>query len=229
MIDALVCVLFDPDPTVPSASAEAGYDEKWADRLARGFWRHYRRDVPVVCLCDNIDRRGFEEPIETLPLSGRETGWGHIAEAWSPLVSSYGRTFWVALDTVFVGPLHDIVACTGPAVLSLDPNQREERVLANAAMIVDPGEAERLWAEWHLGGGPKVDGCTSEMEFLRFQQLKSWTSFEDQVPGQLASWKVDVRGREHYPVDARMIYFHGNPKQHALRDHDPIKQEWLRR
>jgi hypothetical protein len=56
---------------------------------------------------------------------------------------------------------------------------------------------------------------------------------DDLFPGQVLSWRVQVRGEGHtsqpivYPPDLRILYFHGRHKPDSLAEHDRfIQRHW---
>ncbi len=55
--------------------------------------------------------------------------------------------------------------------------------------------------------------------------IENWGVLEH-YPTRILSYKKHVRDGEMDPMEATIVYFHGNPKQSDLPEHDPVRRRW---
>jgi hypothetical protein len=177
------------------------YSPEWVDKLYRGVARHYSEPFRFVCLTDN--NYAFEEKIETKPLHNKRWATAclqlHAVEA--------ERLVIMGLDTVITGRLNEIFAYTGDLAVPRDPY----RIHAPCnGVVLCP---------------TRTDIATSSSpDDMRALESFKYDWLDDLFPGQILSYKVHVR--PHGLGDARIVYFHGEPKPHVLYD-EWIKEFWV--
>lgn len=159
----------------------------------------------LLCLTDV----GPIEGVETLPLERSWPGWWSKMELFRPSID--GDLLYMDLDSSIVGDLSDM-ASIGRTTIMRDVYrpaglQSSVMYLAEAdrgavwrGWLADPG----LWMRQHQRGG---DQAFLERVW-RHRQVALW---QEQLPGQVVSFKVDVRGRG-IPRGARFVAFHGQPR-----------------
>lgn len=176
-----------------------GYTQDWVDRLYRGFARNLSKPFQFVCFTDR--RYTFAEPIwqeidETLGADG----YGSCVRPFSLNVPM----IFTGLDTVITGNcdhLADYAMHTDTMCLHRDPYNLHQ---AGNGVVLAPGALRHI-SDMHRG--------ENDMVWLRgFPH----TFADDLWPGHVVSYKAHVRGKQL--ADARIVYFHGNPKPDAIKD-----------
>jgi len=211
-----VCTLFKPPDGF--IDFDAGYSPEWVNKLNRNLKRW--SDNPQLVVVTDFEG-GFEEDIEVYPFVHEERGWACIMETFRPEVVK-DRALLVGLDTIMVGPLKEIEEAEG-LIAPLDPYHAPS--ICNAVVAVDDSSVWEKWEdqrELHLGD-PLYDlfGQFSEMKWLRHHtKPKLW---DDILPNQIVSYKAHVK--KNGVGDAKIVYFHGNPKPNEL-DLDWIQENW---
>lgn len=186
-----------------------GYNERWVEKLYRGFRRNLTVPFEFVCFVDY--RRLFEEPaIKQERLSCSSPDYGSFTEPYRlgvPMIL-------VGLDTIIVRNIdHMAEYClTGDKIaLPRDP-YKPERSINGVALV--PAGNRRIY-EWWRG--------ENDMEWLR---RFPWRAIDDMWPGEVVSLKAhDVRRKGLQ--DAHIVYFHGEPKPSALGHLDWVRDSWV--
>ena len=185
------------------------YTPIWVDRLYRGVARHYKQPFRFVCLVDKDDY-DFEERVEMQPL--KHTKWSTACLQMFAIKAD--RLVLFGLDTVIVGALDEIFNYDGPLAVPRDPyrprNPCNGVVLCPTRQDIADSNAPSDMAALESFGHDWLD---------------------DLFPSQILSYKVHMRdsGHEAPPPGARIVYFHGEPKQHTLLlgpQHDWIAECW---
>lgn len=176
------------------------YDESWVEKLYRGFSRNLTRPFKFVCFTDR--KRTFDEPIEQEQLQSKPPNYGCFIEPYrlnEPMVL-------VGLDTVITGNIDHMA----------DYCADEENKLA---LPRDPYFPEKVCTGVALvpaGNRDVFDAWTGQND-MAWMRIRAEIAYLDDVfPGQVVSFKCHVR--EHGVGDARIVYFHGEPKMHGLDD-----------
>jgi hypothetical protein len=145
--------------------------------------------------------------VATIPLRHDWPGWWSKMELFA-LEEDF---LYFDLDTVIVGGLEAITAVNRLTVLR-DPYwmRRQDPKRIGSGMMFVPAEAQlEVWKQWlrvqncHLHGGDQA--------FLKTLWIDTAARWQDTMPGQTVSYKVDVRGKK-IPDGARVVYFHGEPR-----------------
>jgi hypothetical protein len=191
--------------TVLRSSAE------YKPELVQALDRQLQKYAPLyrhVCLSD-VDVPG----VDCEPLWHGYHGWWSKLELFRPDIK--GDILFMDLDTVLVGPLDDILKqrrCTMLRDFYRDGVRKKEGLQSSLMFLPEAGRAP-VWADWianptkhmadHARGGDQV--------FLEKHYLASAQRWQDAVPGQVVSWKVNCKYGIVAP-GARIVCFHGQPR-----------------
>lgn len=185
------------------------YGPRWVDRLYRGIARNFKEPFRFVCLTDEL--YAFEEDaIEQQSL--KHTNWQTTCLQLHGIKAD--RLCLMGLDTIVVGDITHLAEYTGELAVPRDPYRKHApcngvvlcptRVdLANSSAPSDMAALEGLPLDW----------------------------LDDLYPNQIISYKVNMRdiGRTRPPADARIVYFHGEPKPQTLElfpEHEWVREHW---
>ena len=179
----------------------------WLGLIGLGGWRGH-----VVCLTDTP---GGSTPadVEQLPLTRAWQGWWSKLELCAPQHDRLGDVLYLDLDTVVVGAVAEIAAVGRLTMLSdfLRPAR-----LASGVMYLTVKARRRAWNLLHAGDGPEQTmqsfrrrGDQGFFEWAWFQEASRW---QDAVPGQIVSYKKDVRPQGGWAEGTRLICYHGKPR-----------------
>lgn len=183
------------------------YDERWVERLYRGFARNLSVPFRFVCYTDRP--RSFIEPI----------GQRHIRSAvpgYADCIQPYeidGPMILVGLDTIVCGDIDHLAdyCQTGERIaLPLDPYNPGQ--CCNGVALVPRG-----WTRIAL----EHDGA-NDMEHVRRYPHEV---IDRLFPGHVQSFKGAVRDRG--VQDSRIVYFHGLQKPHELPAGHPLLEHWV--
>lgn len=208
-------------------------------RLRRGVRRH-SHDAEFVVLTDV--RNVMFRNAWTVPLATDLPGWWAKMELFRPGVFGEGRrVFYLDLDTVIVGDLSELLSYDGPMACLSDfygPTNAASGVLAFPAEL---GVAREIWDDFSRDPVDVVRRHPRRMDHYlrRFLDRHDGRGapadrLQDLYPGQLASYKADLRGRRPpyreiaIPDGARAVCFHGRPEPRDLDPDDPVRKEWER-
>lgn len=146
-------------------------------------------------------------------------GWWHKYEVFAPHIKS--TVLYMDIDTVITGSLSDIVAVDKLTLLRdayRDGKKLKEGLQASLMMLPEKDRA-LIWQDWisqptkHMQSlGFKGDQPMLEKHFLH--RAQRW---QDTLPGQIVSYKVDCGGGNAFrtsviPPAAKLIFFHGQPR-----------------
>jgi hypothetical protein len=174
------------------------YDESWVEKLYRGFKRNLKTQFRFICFTDRL--RDFNEPIGQEILSAKEPSYGCLIEPFKlnlpMMICGLDMVVMDRLDhmaeycltkTKIAAPLHPCHAWRG---------------FINPIVFVPRGHRE-VFDKWN---------GENDMEWInKFDIVDTETLWPDQIK----SWKLHdmrVRGR----MQARICYFHGEPKTHIV-------------
>jgi hypothetical protein len=191
-----------------SQSFSRGYDEEWVEKLYRGFRRNLTVAFEFVVFVD-LFRRFSEPAIRQTNLTTENPDYGCFIEPYRldlPMIL-------VGLDTIIVRNIdHMAEYClTGEKVaLPRDPYKPERSI--NGVALVPAGQ-RYIFDQWR---------GENDMEWLR---KFPWQPIDDLWPGEVLSLKFhDVRRKGLQ--DARIVYFHGNPKPNEMLANDWVRENW---
>lgn len=173
--------------------------------LYEGVRKHWPGDGPFLdfaCLTDTlIGRYGIRE----IPLIGRWPGWWSKMEVHRSDIP--GTVLYLDLDTVIVGDLSGI---TGVRDLTLMRDVYRPDGLQASFMALPEGDRHAVWAEWIQDPAGIMAAHRSDQEYLETHWLDRAHRWQDALPGQVVSWKVDCQ--HGVPEDARVVIYHGRPR-----------------
>jgi hypothetical protein len=193
------------------------YTPEWVDKLYRGIQRNTMDlKIDFVCLTDR--EYDFEEDVHQIPLRNPEAGWGSLCEAWRPDLM-LGRRCVLGLDTVIVGPIDEIMQTDCDIGLLRDPYAPDQ--IGNMVGIYDEYYSGNLWLLWLESEG------LNDQQFLRkYVGTDRAVLLNDKYPGQILSYKVDIKGKAVAVPPVKIVYFHGNPKPNEIKD-EWILEHWI--
>ena len=157
--------------------------------------------------------------VDCIPSIGNWPGWWIKLEVYRPDIR--GDVLWMDLDTVITGSLTEILATRRLTMLRdfyRDGKKLKEGLQASLMMLPEAARAQ-VWADW-------VTNPTLHMAHLNYKGEqpmlekhfhKTADRWQDVLPGQTVSWKVDCGGGNLFqparvPANARVIVFHGKPR-----------------
>lgn len=164
------------------------------------------------------------EDIERIPLKYPQWhNWWAKMEMFRPDI--HGDFLYMDLDTVIGGNLKDIAAVDKLTVLrdfyrtgEVDPEKKyRPEGLGSGLMFVPEADRKEVWDLWmtqphiwmHIPGG--------DQSFLEKLWMKKAQRWQDIVPGQIISYKKDVRSnKEQVPDGTKIVAFHGRPRPWKL-------------
>lgn len=194
----VACVYYDSHARVPSFSRY--YTPEWVDKLYRGIDRNYSKKFRFVCLTDK--EYTFKENIEQERL--HTTQW-NIA-----CTQLYGveaeRLVLLGLDTVITGDLDDVFSYDGDLAVPRDPYHPMQP--CNGVVLCPR----------------RSDIAASSGSDMRVLDHFKHEYLDDLFPDLIKSYKVHVVPKGL--GDARIVYFHGDPKPHVLHD-AWVKECWV--
>ena len=157
-------------------------------------------------------------------------GWWHKYETFAPHI--HGTVLYVDIDTVIRGSLEDIVAVKKLTLLrdfyrdGKTPSggfmrrgpPRSEGLQASLMVLPEEDRAE-IWEDWMKNPSAHMQrlGLKGDQPMLEKHFLHRAQRWQDVVPGQIVSYKVDCCGGNEFqtpavPADARLVVFHGLPR-----------------
>lgn len=190
-----------------SAPASRCYTVEWVNRLARGFRRHLTFKHRFVVLTDR-HYDGFDADITQERLSTETPDWASMIEPFR----IEGPLIVVGLDTVITGNIDHLAAWALVGDRIALPRSPGKDYACNGVAFVPEG-FRSVYEDW--------DGVTNDMEWLRQQKHML---IDKMHPGAVVSYKCDVRpnGLE----DARIVYFHGEPKMDSIQHLEWVREHW---
>lgn len=190
----------------------------FAARHVQALHAAIARNLPgaeSVCLTDVPSIPG----VRTEPLRFGWPGWWSKMELFAPWHD--GATLFMDLDTVLVGDLHDI-ATVGRLTVMRDVYRPGG--LQSSIMFIPEAERAAVWDDWIRDPWRIMDHQKhGDQGFLERHWLDKADRWQDVLPGQVVSYKADVRKTE-MPPNARVVVFHGKPRPWHLPPSDPVYQ-----
>lgn len=195
-----------------------GYDERWVEKLYRGFARNLTVPFQFRVWVDRM--RNFQESaIKQSLLPQAIPDYSACIEPFcieQPMIV-------VGLDTVIVGNIDHLAGYVltegNPIALPRDPYSLSQA--CNGVVLCPPGCAREVFWSW--------DRKRNDMEHLR---SRPHVFIDDLWPGDVISWKGHARGESklglHDPEKASIVYFHGHPKPSDLlrQNYRWVKDHW---
>jgi len=198
------------------------FNEKWADKLYRGIARNLSNPFRFVCLVDQDYQ--FEEPIDAIKLENPYRNMFSLLECLRPDIDDNPKMF-MGLDTIITGNIDNIAQYSGDFAMIRDPYFPENR--ASGVMLFQQKAASEYYARFKQDqnkGKFTLGGFVSDMVWLD-QNIPPCDLLQDLYPNQIVSYKADLMSGKLRWNDAKIIYFHGEPKPHRL-GMPWVKENW---
>jgi len=175
---------------------------------------HYAPLTEFVCITnENVPG------VDCIPDPNKWPGWWIKMNAFAP--SMKGTILWMDLDTVIVGSLEAITSTNRLTLLRdfyRDGKRHIEGLQASLMLLPEEDRAEpyeyfsksaRTYMETY-----KTKGDQPLLERYYLKHAQRW---QDVLPGQIVSWKVDCCGGNVFrkpaiPAEARIVIHHGTPR-----------------
>lgn len=150
--------------------------------------------------------------VKTTPLVHGWPGWWSKMELFRPELR--GDFLFMDLDTVIVGPLDDFDSVSSLTILRdfYRNGKKLKEGLQSSLMFLPESERRGPWDDFTTNPPMSMrlfarggDQALLEMHYLHI--AKRW---QDVLPGQIVSWKVDCQ--HGVSPDARIICMHGKPR-----------------
>lgn len=185
--------------------ASNDYDAEYVERLRDGVKKHLKEPHRFVCLSD------VEVPCERIELKHDWPGWWSKIELFRPDIDD--DLLYFDLDTLIVGDLSDIAKVRHLTMLA----DFFADYPASGVMYLPWFERGEVWRKWIKDPRAHMveQGGHGDGGFLRKVWGNRPARWQDEVPGQIVSYKKHVRGRG-LPDDARVVCFHGQPRPRAV-------------
>lgn len=154
--------------------------------------------------------------VECRPLKHGWPGWWSKMELFDPELR--GDFLFMDLDTVVTGPLDGFERVSKLTVLRdfYRDGVKLKEGLQSSLMFL-PGAARRApWDDFMANPAlaMRLHGAGGDQRLLEAHYIHSADRWQDVLPGQVVSWKVDCK--TGIPPDARIVCFHGKPRPWAV-------------
>ena len=210
------------------------FDAMWVDKLYRGIKRNTTKPFELICLVDK--EYPIKEPVKQVKFieqANVSVGWSLLVEMYRPDITS-DRRVTIGLDTIIMDNIDDILEIDNDIAMITDPMEPEE--VCNAITWCSSETAAYIWdvwtnkREWVYENCRFIGNAVSEMVLLRklFDQDGEALRVDNIYEG-IYSYKVHIIENPDLIENAKIIYFHGEPKPHELGAHpvdDLIIPHW---
>ncbi len=198
----------------------AAYVNMLHDMVKRNLSGAYR----FVCLTD--DAQGIHPAVECFPIpfvhpewSGREGGWRKLATFDRVLYDLRGTALFLDLDVVIVRPIDDLFAIEGAFLIAHDRRLASRGISNSSVYRFELGAHPSILDEFRSNPAGVTSRYRNEQAYLSARMretgcLREWprgwcVSFKYNC---LPAWPLNYLRTPACPPDARVIFFHGNPK-----------------
>lgn len=186
------------------------YDTLDVERLANGVWANLHEPYRFLCFTD-LPPQVLPIGVIPVPLLCDWPGWWAKLNLYGP--SFEGDLFYLDLDSIIVGDLKDL-ATFGRLGIMRDVYRPDG--LQSSVMFIPQGAKAEIWDAFTADPDRHMAECShggkwGDQGFLEGFWLDKAARFQDHLPGQIASYKADVRQSGVHP-DNRLIVFHGKPR-----------------
>lgn len=189
------------------------YKPEHVERLAAQVCK-WAPEAEFICLSD-LDVGG------RIPLKHGWPGWWSKLELMRSDVVGDGLLYF-DLDTTIRGSLDDILAVGSHTILS---DFYWPHKIQSSMMFITPEAAASAWEAFVADPERHMRECVTrerwgDQGFLEGMWGRAVSRWQDVLPGQVCSWKVDCRHAENrkergvglVPESARVIIWHGSPR-----------------
>lgn len=226
---------FNPEPPVTFVCVDAGnyqgHGEKYVKILLDSVVRNLAQTVrgKFICL---TDREGvyYGECVKIKYIdemtSHFHKGWWNKMLLFKPGLFKKGeRIIYFDLDTVIVSGLDKIIKYKGDFAMLRD-FYRPEGLGSGVMMWTPSKQTEDIWNEYKRAGYPEdIEGGDQAWieQCVGTGILKKPELLQDIFPGQFVSYKVHAKW--DVPKNAKVVCFHGWPKQSDFDEHGYARRE----
>ncbi len=187
---------------------------EYVDALFDGFARHLNCEYRRCCITDQPEwLPPYIHPIDPEP---DLAGWWNKLALFKPGNFRKGdRVLYSDLDTKIIADVSDFAAYRGRFAAARDFfNQLH---ISSTIMAWEAGALDHIWTEWARAGRPRLDP-RGDQRWIGNMEPKA-DRWQDMLPGQLVSYKGDVKPLGAIPPNARIVAFHGKPRPHEVKLH----------
>jgi hypothetical protein len=195
-------------PTVACVLRSGGdYDAEDVRRLHEGVKAHLP-GARFVCLSD------VDVPCERIPLRHDWPGWWSKMELFAPWIE--GDLLYFDLDTIIVGQLSDFSGQLNRLAIMRDVMRPDG--LQSSVMFLPEAHRAAVWCAFTAdpAGNMRRFSWGGDQAFLESLWLPDVARIQDLLPGQIVSYKADVRRLGRVPENARAVVFHGKPRPREI-------------
>ncbi len=197
----VACCLWDANNR--SAQFSKCYDESWVEKLHSAFRRNLTREFQFVVFTDKD--REFSSGIEQRPLQSKHPDWSCLIEPFRLNEPS----IIVGLDTIILRNIDHLANyCLSADTLALPRIGKN----SNNGFVLVPRNHRHIFDRWR---------GENDMDWLRAQPHKV---IDEMWPGDVVSYKLHVR--PNGMRNAKVVYFHGEPKPHKMKDVAWVAEHW---
>jgi hypothetical protein len=159
----------------------------------------------LVCLTDaegNIT-------VPSIPLRHDWPGWWAKMELFAPWIE--GDLLYLDLDTIVTGDLSDLASLNRLAIMR---DVYRTAGLQSSCMFLPEAVRAPVWEAFTARPESLMQAFSGggDQAFLESLWLPGPSRIQDLLPGQLVSFKKDVRPLGRVPDNARAVIFHGLPR-----------------
>lgn len=147
--------------------------------------------------------------VEDRPLMSRWPGWWSKLELFSGAQDGLGDILYFDLDTIIVGSLAQVASINKLTMLA--DFYRTDR-LQSGMMFLPAVARPEACAAWLEGPQEHMRRFKGDGQFLDYVWHTKATTWQQEIPGQVVSFKVHVRKLRRIPDAANVICFHGKPR-----------------
>lgn len=191
-----------------------GRGAEYVEKLCDGIRRNMPKGVEykLVCFTDGSSDLPSDVIAKGVP-SGVEGWWAKLAMFKPDAFMPGERVLFFDLDTIILADLTDIASYAGKFAILRDFFHMEH--MGSCVMAWEAGTADHIWTTWDASGRPSFDRRGDQWWIETMQPHVDY--LQDMLPGQIASFKADCWMQGKIPDGARVLSFHGHPRNHECR------------
>ncbi len=191
-----------------------GRGSEYVEKLFDGIRRHMPKDIKWKGVCLTDDPKTVPFGVYPIEVPQGLAGWFNKIALFKPgIFGRSTRILYLDLDTIICGDIGDIARYDGRFAMASDFLHPES--LNSSLMAWEAGSLNHIWTRWDAAGRPSFDPGgdqnwigSLEPDADRWQRM---------FPGQVVSFKADCWLRGRIPDGARIVGFHGRPRNHECR------------
>lgn len=189
-----------------------GFTAEYVYRLREGVAKHCRAPHKFVVLTDEK----FED-FETVRLPRQLPGWWGKTSLFQTGLFA-GQVAYFDLDTMIVGDITDIVSQPQDFAMLRD-FYGKPRVNSGVMVWNADKDWSAIYETFSLGLIPAYSESMEkwgDQAWIYDCLLDEPTRLQDDFPGRIVSYKVDVQKQGRVPKEASIVAFHGKPRPHQI-------------